>query len=187
MYIIVGLGNPGKEYERTRHNLGFLAVEEIAKTLGLKDLKSRLKSMTGEATYEGHKVIIAEPQTFMNLSGQAVTQLLSWYKVPSTHLIVIYDDVDLEIGAIKIRPKGSAGGHHGIESIIKETGTSDFIRIKVGIGRDNVSGDVSNYVLQNIPVNERDALAVSIQKASVAALAIVEKGIEPAMNLYNAS
>ncbi|HTY13760.1 MAG TPA: aminoacyl-tRNA hydrolase [Candidatus Omnitrophota bacterium] len=192
MHIIVGLGNPGKEYETTRHNVGFLAVEEIAKRLGLSELKSKSKhsAYIGEAEYEGHKVVLAQPDTYMNNSGVAVSLLLNWHKIDPSQtpdkLIVIYDDVDLERGQVRVRQGGGAGGHHGVESVMLKTGNSDFVRVRVGIGRESPTGDVSSYVLGKISAEERELLAPAIEKAADAALAVVARGIQFAMNRFNA-
>jgi PTH1 family peptidyl-tRNA hydrolase len=188
MYLVVGLGNPGKEYEDTRHNLGFKAIEELASRLEIPEMrvKSKMQAFLGEAQYEGHKVILAQPITFMNLSGLAVSALLSWNKIPPDHLILIYDDVDLEVGQVRVRPRGNAGGHHGVESVINSLGTPEFNRVRIGIGRESLTGDVTDYVLQKIPPAQRETLETAIQKAAEAALEIVAFGIEAGMNKFNA-
>ncbi len=186
MYLIVGLGNPGEEYENTRHNLGFRVVNDLAARLGLASLKSKHQSFIGEGVIAGHKIVLAEPQTFMNNSGAAVRGLLSWYKIDPKKLIVIYDDVDLEVGQIRLREQGSAGGHHGMESVIAAVGSSEFARVRVGIGRDSLSGDVAGYVLQNIPPAQRAALETAVITAADAALAIIADGLPAAMNKFNA-
>ncbi|MBN3032837.1 MAG: aminoacyl-tRNA hydrolase [Candidatus Saganbacteria bacterium] len=187
MYLIVGLGNPGEEYENTRHNLGFRVVNELAARLGLKSLRSKHKSFVGESEIAGHKVILAEPQTFMNDSGAAVRGLLSWYRIDLKKLIVIYDDVDLEVGRVRVREQGSAGGHHGVESVIASLGTSEFIRVRLGIGRESLTGDVADYVLQNIPPAQREALEAAIVTAADAVIAIITDGLSAAMNRFNAA
>ena len=185
MYLIVGLGNPGPEYENTRHNLGFRVINELASRLGLKSLKSKHQSFIGEGAIAGHRVLLAEPQTFMNNSGLAVRELLSWYKIDVKKLIVIYDDVDLEVGQIRVREKGSAGGHHGIESIIAHVGTSEFARVRIGISREGLTGDVADYVLQNIPPSQREPLEAAVVTAAEAAAAIIADGLAAAMNKFN--
>jgi len=187
MYIIAGLGNPGPEYENTRHNIGFKVVEELARRLGLNELKQKhkLQSFIGEGSYEGHKLILAQPTTFMNNSGLAVSSILSWHKVSPNDLIVIYDDVDLEVGQVRLRPQGGAGGHHGVESIIEHISTTEFNRIRIGIGRQGFSGDVSDYVLSKIPPSERELLDPAIIKAADAALLIIAEGMPAAMNKFN--
>ncbi len=173
MYLIVGLGNPGPEYENTRHNLGFRVVSELASRLGLPAFKDKHHSFLAEGKISDHKVILAQPQTFMNNSGPAVAGLLAWYKIEPAKLIVIYDDVDLEIGVIRSREKGGAGGHHGLESVIGSIGTSEFARVRVGIGRESLTGDVSDYVLQKIPPAQRETLEAAIMSAADAVEAFV--------------
>ncbi len=188
MYTIIGLGNPGREYENTRHNIGFKVVEEIARIVGISELKSKSKhsAFVGEGLYEGHKIILAQPDTYMNNSGIAVSIIMNWHKVHPDHLIVIHDDVDLDPGQVRVREGGGAGGHHGVESVIIHTGTTDFPRIRVGIGRESVAGDVSAYVLGKITAEEKEILDPAITKAAEAALAVVSRGILFAMNHFNA-
>lgn len=185
MFLVVGLGNPGPEYAATRHNLGFKVIEELAIRLGLKALQKKHHSLMGEADLSGHKITLAQPQTFMNNSGAAAASLLNWYKLDPRQMIVIYDDVNLAIGQIRIREKGAAGGHHGVESIISSVGGSNFIRIRIGIGRESLSGDVADYVLQKIPPTERDILAEAVLTAAEAVENIVNDGLALAMNKYN--
>jgi len=187
MFLVVGLGNPGEEYKQTRHNLGFLVVAELASRLNIRSLKEKHGSLIGEGSLAGRKLILAQPQSFMNNSGPAVRGLLAWYKLDLKGLIVIYDDVDLEVGQIRIREKGSAGGHHGIESIIASVGTGEFVRVRIGIGRDNLTGDVSDYVLQKIPPTQRDTLYEAVITAADAAEAIVTSGLAAAMNKFNSN
>lgn len=170
MYLILGLGNPGKEYENTRHNIGFRVIDALADRLKITSLKlmHKCQAFVGEAEYAGHKVILAQPNTFMNNSGAAAAQLLHWHKIPIDHLIIIYDDVDLPVGSLRLREKGSAGGHHGIESIISHLHTTEFVRIRVGIGREGA--EVTEYVLSKIPPAERELLDGSIENAAEAAL-----------------
>ena len=168
MYLIAGLGNPGPEYENTRHNLGFRVVSELASRLGLPAFKDKHHSFLAEGRIGDHKVILAQPQTFMNNSGPAVAGLLAWYKIEPAKLIIVYDDVDLEVGMVRAREKGGAGGHHGVESIIESIGSSEFARVRVGVGRENLTGDVSDYVLQNIPPAQREALEAAVVAAAEA-------------------
>jgi len=188
MYLIMGLGNPGREYENTRHNSGFLAVDALAASLQILELKEKhkLQAYVGEGAYSGHKLILAQPSTYMNLSGQAAAAIMQWYKIPLDHLIVIYDDVDLELGRLRLRPGGASGGHHGIESVIAHTHGSDFVRVRIGIGREGMAGDVSKYVLEKFSPDERSKIEEAVQKAAAAALMTVKDGLEPAMNLFNA-
>ncbi|SHM20387.1 peptidyl-tRNA hydrolase, PTH1 family [Caldanaerovirga acetigignens] len=183
LFLIVGLGNPGKEYENTRHNVGFKVLEKISEKLGVKVDKIKFKGLFGEATYGGEKIILLKPMTFMNLSGQSVGEAVRYYKVPSENLIVIYDDMDLPVGRLRIRRKGSSGGHKGMESIISCLSSEDFLRIRVGIGRPK--GDVVDHVLGNFDPEENQAVESAIEAAADAALAIVKEGVQEAMNRYN--
>jgi len=166
MYLIVGLGNPGSEYEDTRHNLGFKVIDELARRLGITSLKSKCHSFMAEAKLNDHKIIIAQPQTFMNNSGPAVRGLLEWFKLKPQNLILIYDDVDLEVGQLRLREKGAAGGHHGVESVIASVGTTHFARVRIGIGRENLVDDVTDYVLQKIPSAQREQLEEAVVSAA---------------------
>jgi len=185
MYLIVGLGNPGLEYEETRHNLGFRVVDELARRLGIAALKSKCHSFIAEAKLGEHKVILAQPQTFMNSSGPAVRGLLDWFKLKPNHLILVYDDVDLEVGQLRLREKGAAGGHHGVESVIASLETSNFARVRIGIGRENLMDDVTDYVLQKIPPAQRESLAEAVIAAADAIESIVSDGLSAAMNRFN--
>lgn len=185
MFLIVGLGNPGEEYADTRHNLGFKVIDELAARLKISSYKSKHQSFLAEGEIGGHKVMLVQPQTFMNNSGLAVKGILSWYKISINKLILIYDDVDLEVGQIRLREKGGAGGHHGIESVIAHLGETAFARVRVGIGRESVTGDVSDYVLQKIPPAQRESLATAIVTAADAVGAIVSQGLPAAMNKFN--
>lgn len=185
MYLIVGLGNPGKEYENTRHNMGFMAIDAMAKDLKISSFKSKCQAFIAESKIDDHKVILAQPQTFMNNSGKAVQELLSWYKIDPSKLIVIYDDVDLEVGQIRLREKGGAGGHHGIESIIQYLGTTEFIRVRIGIGREGLTGDVADYVLLTVPLAQREPLDATVIKAADAVLSIISSGVSIAMTRFN--
>lgn len=185
MYLIVGLGNPGKEYENTRHNLGFKAIDELARRLGIKSLKSKCQSFIAEAKIDDKKVIIAQPQTFMNNSGPAVRGLLEWFKINPENLILIYDDVDLEVGQLRVREKGGAGGHHGVESVMASVATTQFVRVRLGIGRESLTDDVTDYVLQNIPPAQRESLDEAVVSAADAVESIVSQGLLKAMNKFN--
>jgi len=185
MFLVVGLGNPGPEYEATRHNLGFKVIDELAVRLGIRTFKEKHQSFLAETNIADHKVILAQPQTFMNNSGLAVRGILAWHKIEVKGLIIIYDDVDLEIGQIRVREKGSAGGHHGLESIIAGLGTTEFARVRIGIGRESLTGDVSDYVLQRIPPAQRAPLTEAVLTAADAVEAIIKSGLAPAMNKFN--
>ncbi len=187
MYLIVGLGNPGKEYENTRHNIGFRVLEEVAPRVGVGELKYKLKCMAlvADGKLKDHKLILAEPQTFMNLSGEAVDALLRWYKISADHLIVLYDDVDVDLGQIRVKLGGSSAGHHGIESIMNKIKTAEFIRVRVGIGRSDLLGDVTDYVLEEIPLSQKSVLDKAILNAVDATLSIVTEGMETAKAKFN--
>ena len=184
MYIIVGLGNPGKKYENTRHNMGFLTIDVIAEKLGIKVDRIKFKSLVGVTNYAGQKVILVKPQTYMNLSGQAVREIMNFYKVPVENLIVIYDDIDIAVGKLRIRKKGSAGTHNGMRDIVYQIQDDNFPRIRVGIGAER-KGDLVNFVIGGFSKEERPLLEDSITKAADASLAIIKDGIEKAMNAYN--
>jgi peptidyl-tRNA hydrolase, PTH1 family len=187
MFLIVGLGNPGPEYAGTRHNLGFMVIDEIARRQQITNFKSKCQSAVSETLLANHKVILVQPQTFMNNSGLAVRSLAEWFKIKPEKVIVIYDDVDLEAGQLRLREKGNAGGHHGIESVIASLGTTEFARVRVGIGRENLTGDVAGYVLAKIPPAQREILAEAVSKAAEAVEAIVATGLAAAMNKWNGS
>ena len=185
MYLIIGLGNPGPEYEDTRNNLGFRVIEELARRLGIATLKSKCHSFIAEAKLGEHKIILAQPQTFMNNSGPAVRGLLDWFKLKPGSLILVYDDVDLEVGQLRLREKGAAGGHHGVASVIASVETSNFARVRIGIGREDLTGDVTDYVLQKIPPAQREPLAEAVIAAADAVESIVSGGLPAAMNRFN--
>ena len=184
MYIIAGLGNPGKKYEETRHNMGFMAVDFLAEKYDIKVNKIRFRALTGEGRIAGQKVLLLKPQTYMNLSGESVRLALEYYKVNPQELIVIYDDIDIQAGMIRIRKKGSAGTHNGMRNILYHIQTEDFRRIRVGIGSGRKE-DMINYVTGSVPKNEITLLREAADKAACGAACIVEKGIEKAMNEYN--
>lgn len=187
MYIIVGLGNPGKQYAHTRHNVGFDTIDILAERYHISmDIKKH-KAVCGKGVIEGQRVVLARPQTFMNLSGESVRELVDFYKIdPEEELIVIYDDISLEPGQLRIRPKGSAGGHNGIKNIIAHLGTQVFKRVKVGIGEKPKGWDLADYVLGRFPSEERNLVDEAIREAAKAVEVILDEGIEAAMNRYNA-
>lgn len=185
MYLVVGLGNPGPEYENTRHNLGFKVTDEIARCFSISLSKSKCSALIGESSLLGRKVIMAKPQTFMNNSGPAVKGLLQWFKIKTDHLILVYDDVDLEVGQLRIRESGHAGGHHGVESVIASLGTTDFPRVRIGISRENLTDDVTDYVLQKIPSSQAEKLEEAVVSAADAVLSIISDGLTSAMNKFN--
>jgi len=194
MHLIIGLGNPGKQYEMTRHNTGFRVIDRLSKDLGIQVSKGHCQALIGQGEIKSAKVMLAKPQTLMNLSGNSVLELVNWYKIENDRLIVIHDDLDLDTGRIKIMQKGNSAGHKGVESIIAATKTTSFARIRIGIGRpaspagrESLGGDNSNYVLANFAGEQLEAMNTAIILASEAATFIVSDGIEAAMNKYNIS
>lgn len=185
MYLIVGLGNPEEDYSKTRHNMGFDAVNKIAKKYGSQMNKKKFDSLYGELVIENEKVILLKPQTYMNLSGKAIVQVVNFYKIPLENICVIYDDMDIEPGQIKIRKKGSAGSHNGMKSVISELNSMDFARIRIGIGRPKFKDDSINYVIGAIPEEEEKLLDEATSKAADAIIAILKNGIDNAMNKFN--
>ncbi|HBV99270.1 MAG: peptidyl-tRNA hydrolase [Peptococcaceae bacterium BICA1-7] len=186
MHLVVGLGNPGREYARTRHNMGFMLVDMLAGKLGVAVEKPLFKSFTGRAPVPGSNMILAKPQTYMNLSGQSVAALLNWFKIPVANLIVVYDDLDLPPGKIRIRARGGHGGHRGMESIIGNLNSGDFPRIRVGIGRpENADYEVSDWVLGRLSEEEEKLSGEALKRASEAVIALVADGVEAAMNRFN--
>ena len=187
MYLIAGLGNPGKQYERTRHNMGFDTIDELVDRHRIPGSGMQHKAMYGKGMIAGEKVILAKPLTYMNLSGDSVREFINYYKMdPETELIVIYDDIDLEPGQIRIRKKGSAGGHNGMKSIISQIGTQNFYRVKVGVGAKPVGWDLADYVLGRYSTKEREEVDKAIEEAADAVEVILGEGIDAAMNKYNA-
>lgn len=185
-FIIVGLGNPGTKYENTRHNMGFMAIDTLAEKVGADIKKLRFKSLTAEATVGGRKVLLMKPTTFMNNSGEAVVEALNFYKLSTEKLLVLYDDISLDVGKMRIRTKGSAGGHNGIKSIIYLTGSDVFPRIKMGVGqKPNKDYDLADWVLGHFPKEQGEALEQVFANAAAAAELIVSGKTTDAMNKYN--
>ena len=185
MKIIVGLGNPGIKYAGSRHNTGFSVVTGISDKFDIPFKKKECKSVTGHGIIAGEKVVLAMPQTYMNLSGEAVQELLHFYKCEPSDLIVIYDDVDLDVGRIRIRKQGSAGGHNGIKSIIGCIGTDEFDRVKVGVGHKPQGWDLADYVLGRFPREELLVMREAVDYATKAYEEIIMAGADSAMNKYN--
>lgn len=186
MYIIVGLGNPGKQYENTRHNIGFATIERIAEQENIHVLEKKHKAIIGKGYIAGQKCILAKPQTFMNLSGESVRELVDYYKVDDTaELIVIADDVSLDVGQIRVRKKGSAGGHNGLKNIIAHLGHDDFTRIKMGVGEKPKGYDLADYVLGHFSKEERVIMDEAAGRAADAVRTIITQDADVAMNLYN--
>lgn len=186
MYIIVGLGNPTREYDKTRHNAGFSVIEMLADRMGIVVAERKHKALCGKGILEGQKVILAKPQTFMNLSGESVRAIVDYYKVEPDQMVIVYDDISLEPGQLRIRAKGSAGGHNGIKSIISHLGTQEFARIKVGVGDKPKNMDLADYVLSRFSAGEQALMDDAFKEAADAVGIILAKGIDPAMNYFNA-
>ena len=184
MYVIAGLGNPGREYVNTRHNMGFLALDEIAMKLGVDVRKIKCKALIGEGRYNGEKVLLVKPQTYMNDSGLSLREVMAYYDVPMSNLIVIYDDMDTEPGRIKIKTKGSAGAHNGMKSIIYHLQDDRFPRVRIGIGKPEVM-DWKDFVLGKVGEKEAGPLADGIRAAADAVISILDIGIQKTMNKYN--
>lgn len=186
MYIIVGLGNPERKYDGTRHNIGFSALTVLADTYGISmDIKKH-KAICGKGVIEGQKVLLAMPQTYMNLSGESVRELVDYYKIdPEEELIVIYDDINLAPGKLRIRPKGSAGGHNGIKNIIAHLGTQIFPRIRVGVGEKPKGWDLADYVLGRFSREEEPVIREALEKTTKACCEIITADVASAMNKYN--
>lgn len=186
MKLIVGLGNPGKQYADTRHNIGFMVIDDLAKKLDINVDKIKFKSVIGEGFAGAEKVVLAKPQTFMNLSGQAVLDMIQWYKLSPQDILVIYDDLDLPGGRLRLRMKGSAGGHNGMKSIIYLVQSEDIPRLRVGIGRpQNEKIETADFVLGKFNNEEAKKMSEAVEKASEAVLSVIEKGVEKAMNEIN--
>lgn len=185
MKIVVGLGNPGQEYQSTRHNLGFKVVDRFVKENSLVFSRKKFKSDIASGTIAGEKIVIAKPQTFMNLSGEAVGPLVHFYKCPPSELLVVFDDVDLPFGKLRLRPGGGAGGHNGIKSIISHLGTDAFPRLRLGIRGETHRGDLSSYVLNRFTSEEKDKLDSILSKACSAVEAVLSGPFDETMNRFN--
>lgn len=186
MFIIVGLGNPTAEYEGTRHNVGFAVIDAIADKYNISVTERKHRAFCGKGIVEGQKVLLVKPQTYMNLSGESVRSALDFYKVdPETELLVIYDDVSLDAGQLRIRKKGSAGGHNGIKNIIQHLGNDVFLRIKVGVGEKPKDYDLADYVLGHFSKADQEQMEEGYRNAAAAAGLLVQGETEQAMNVYN--
>ena len=187
-WLIVGLGNPGKEYERSRHNCGFRALDILAGKLNAKVDKLKFQGLYTQTAYNGIKLYLLKPQTYMNLSGKSVVQLSAFFKIPPQRIIVLFDDISLAPGRLRVRAEGSAGGHNGIKSIIQELGSQDFPRVKIGVGaKPNPDYDLADWVLGSFSALDEKAMAVSLENAGQAALAIIDQGVPEAANRFNGS
>lgn len=185
MWLIVGLGNPGYEYAWTPHNLGFLVLDLVAERFGIRVERPEAKSYIGLGRIGGHEVVLAKPQTFMNLSGLAVRDLVTRYEVSAQHVLVVVDEVALPWGSLRIRERGSAGGHNGLKSVIGALGTDEFVRLRLGIQPDHPVGDLAAYVLHPMRKAEREAAAELVEKAADAVECVVQDGVRRAMNQFN--
>ena len=183
MFLIVGLGNPGKEYENTRHNIGFEVIDYIANKYNIEINRVKFKGIYGEGFIENKKVILLKPTTYMNLSGESIREVINFYKLTEEDVIVLYDDISLEIGRLRIREKGSAGGHNGIKSIIANLSTDVFSRIKIGVGQPK--GDLVSHVLGKFSKEEQEILKESMEAASTAVEIIIKENAKEAMNKLN--
>jgi len=183
--MIVGLGNPGPAYRHTRHNFGFLAVDELADELSIQVKRLKFKAMIGEGRFNGNKVVLVKPMTFMNESGRAVAPLLRYFKLPLSNLLVIHDDLDLPLGTLRLRPSGGTSGQRGMASIITHLGTQEFPRMRLGIGRPPGQMDPVDYVLKNFLPSENELLAIVLRTAVEASQNFINEGLTQTMNKYN--
>lgn len=185
MYLIVGLGNPEPEYSKTRHNMGFDVINQIAKKYGIELTRTKFNGIYGSGTIEGEKVTLLKPQTFMNLSGESIKPFVDFYKIPLENVLVIYDDMDIEIGSIKLRKKGGPGTHNGAKSVVHELASEEFPRVRVGIGKPVDEYDAIDYVIGKIDDNTYEKLEEGIKKAADSVSEFIKNGIDAAMNKYN--
>lgn len=185
MYLVIGLGNPEEQYAKTRHNMGFSTINKIAEKYHITLEKKKFDAIYEDTRIEGEKVILVKPQTYMNLSGTSVRQFVQFYKIPTDHVVIIYDDIDIEKGIIKIRKKGGPGNHNGMKSVVQEIGSNAFPRIRVGIGQPTYKNDMINYVLGQVSNEEYEILEKGIEAAADAIVDILKNGIDHAMNAYN--
>ena len=187
-WLIVGLGNPGREYEKTRHNAGFRAIDLLADSLSCKIDRMKFQGLYTQVNYKGKKLFLLKPQTYMNLSGRSVLQLSAYFNIPPQRIIVLFDDISLEPGRLRVRANGSAGGHNGIKSIIQEVGSQEFPRVKIGVGaKPHPDYELADWVLSTFSSLEEKALAVSLENSAKAALTIIEQGVPEAANRFNGS
>jgi len=185
MYLIVGLGNPESEYAKTRHNMGFCVINKLANQFQIDMTKTKFNSLYGTGIINGEKVVLLKPQTYMNLSGEAVKAFWDYYKLNLEDLVVIYDDIEIEKGIIRIRKKGSSGNHNGMKSIISNLQSEEFTRIRVGIGKPEHSNDIINYVIGKISDEEQERLEPGIEMAKEATIELIKSGVDIAMNKFN--
>lgn len=186
VWLIVGLGNPGKEYERSRHNCGFRAVDRLAGKLGCKIDRAKFQGLYGKTVYNGKTLYLLKPMTYMNLSGQSVLQLSAYFQIPPERIIILFDDISLQPGRLRVRGAGSAGGHNGIKSVIAQLGSDAFPRVKIGVGaKPAQDSDLAEWVLGSFSASDEKAVSAALDAAGDAALSILQLGVPEAMNRYN--
>lgn len=185
LLVIVGLGNPGTKYENTRHNVGFDTVELLSRRHNIKITKLKHKALIGDGDIGGKRVILVKPQTFMNLSGESVREIIEWYKIPVKNIIIVYDDIDLAVGKLRLRPKGSAGTHNGMKSVIYQIQSDEFPRVRIGVDKPPEGWDLANYVLGRFSGDEKKKMEEVIESAADAIETIIKSGIDSAMNKFN--
>ena len=185
MFVIAGLGNPGEKYASTRHNVGFVTIDFLAEKHSVKFNKIKHKALIGECEIAGEKVLLVKPQTFMNLSGESILDIVGWYKLKPSQLIVIYDDIDIPVGKIRIRPSGSAGSHNGMKSIIQLLHSQDILRVRIGIGSQPEYMDLADYVLSRFKPEEIEPMEEAVKRAAFAIEEIIKSGLHDAMNKYS--
>ncbi len=185
-YLVVGLGNPGAKYWNTRHNVGFAALDALAEQLHARVDRVKFQGLVGQAELEGHKLILLKPTTYMNLSGQSVQAAARFYKIPPERILVMFDDISLEPGRLRVRRNGSAGGHNGVKSIISCIGSQEFPRVKIGVGaKPHPDYDLADWVLSTFPYDQRQAMEETYQRAAQAAVTVITQGPEAAANRFN--
>ena len=185
MYVVVGLGNPGKQYDKTRHNVGFDVIDILAEEYGISVSKIKHKALIGEGRVGTEKVLLVKPQTYMNLSGETLIDIYNYYKIDMENIIVIYDDIDLDVGKIRIRKKGSGGTHNGMRSITKCLGSTDFPRVRVGVSKPRPGQDLADFVLSRFRKEEADDVQLGLEKAAKSVDVMIRENIDLAMNKYN--
>lgn len=185
LFIIAGLGNPGNKYNGTKHNVGFEALDILSREYSIDISKLKHKALLGEGKIGGKRVVLVKPQTFMNLSGESLREIVSWYKADINKVIIIYDDIDLDLGKIRVRPKGSSGSHNGMKSLIYHLQNDNFPRVRIGIGKPKPGWDLANYVLSRFDKDEQEIIGEATQKSANAAVEIIKNGVESAMNKFN--
>lgn len=185
MKVIVGLGNPGKEYENTRHNVGFNVIDLLSQALSIPVNKAKCKGIYGQGTRNGEKIFLLKPQTYMNKSGECVQEFIRYFNIPIQDVLVLVDDIDIDFTEIKIKAKGSAGTHNGLKSIIAMTGSQDFPRLKIGVGKKHPGEDLANFVLGRFPRDQQEEMGQCLDRAAEAGIAILDHGVAYGMNHFN--